>query len=65
MEKENNTTTAKSYHHITVGAAEMFLHILVNGKAQMKVVDTFLRKIWLECCGHFSNFEHKILKYPC
>jgi hypothetical protein len=45
--------------HVVVEASEMFLHLLVKGSSSMKVIDTFLRKIWLECCGHMSAFVHK------
>jgi hypothetical protein len=62
MEKEDQSKTTKGYHHIIVEAGEMFLHILADGKSQMKVIDNFLRKIWLECCGHLSNFGHKNFK---
>lgn len=34
-----------------------FLNILADGNATLKDVDDFLRKIWLECCGHLSSFE--------
>jgi len=40
----------------------MFWHLLVNGNSSFKTLDTFLRKIWLECCGHLSNFHHKNFK---
>ena len=62
MEKEDNTKITKSYHHILVEAGEMFLHILVNSKSEMKVIDNFLRDIWLDCCGHMSSFGHKNFK---
>ncbi len=35
---------------------EYWLHIEVPGKATLKDLDSFLRGIWLECCGHMSNF---------
>ena len=34
-----------------------WLHISVSTKANLKNIDTFLRDIWLECCGHLSEFE--------
>jgi len=33
-----------------------WLFIEVNGAATLKDLDKFLRKIWLECCGHLSRF---------
>lgn len=34
-----------------------WLHLEVNGTATLKQVDTYLRAIWLECCGHLSEFS--------
>lgn len=45
--------------HIRVEAAEMFLELLVDADAYLGDVDTFLRQIWLECCGHLSAFMPK------
>ena len=38
--------------HVRVEAADMFLELLVDANATLTKVDKFLRKIWLECCGH-------------
>ncbi|MDR2424422.1 MAG: hypothetical protein LBD59_06825 [Prevotellaceae bacterium] len=38
------------------GKTPYFLSLWVDGDATMKDIDTFLRKIWLECCGHLSRF---------
>ncbi len=61
-EKNDCGKPAKTYCHIEVEAGEMFLHLLVKGAAKMKVIDDFLRVIWLDCCGHLSAFRHKNLK---
>jgi len=34
-----------------------FLSLWVNGETKMKEIDSFLRDIWLECCGHLSAFN--------
>lgn len=39
------------------GALPYFLSLWVDGSATMKMLDTFLRDIWLECCGHMSAFR--------
>jgi len=62
MEKSISGKTAQTYCHIVVDAGEMFLHLLVKGNEKMKVIDNFLKDIWLECCGHLSNFGHKDFK---
>ncbi len=62
MEKEDKDKSPQTYCHIGVEAAEMFLHLLVKGELTMKSIDRFLQNIWLDCCGHMSNFGHKDFK---
>jgi len=62
MEKEGAGKNQSNYVHVEVGAGEMFLHLLVKGDSPMKIIDGFLRDIWLECCGHLSGFGHKNFK---
>ena len=38
------------------GAAPYFLSLWIDGETTMDTLDDFLRKIWLECCGHMSAF---------
>ncbi len=61
-QKQDIGKTTASYHHIVIEAGEMFLEILVAGEQKMKIIDNFLRRIWLECCGHLSGFQHKNFK---
>lgn len=35
-----------------------FLNLWVDGEIFMSDIDDFLRKIWLECCGHMSAFTN-------
>jgi len=46
----------KQYFHIRVDAGLMFLQLLISGNSTFKKLDGFLRQIWLECCGHMSQF---------
>lgn len=62
IQKESKDLKTDTFCHIEVEAYEMFLHLLVRGSAKMKVIDTYLRNIWLECCGHMSEFYHKDFK---
>ncbi|MBO6185046.1 MAG: hypothetical protein J6O88_10240 [Chryseobacterium sp.] len=39
-----------------------FIYLLVDGEAKMKDIDGFLKDIWLDCCGHMSEFEGRIAK---
>ena len=34
-----------------------WLDLEVNGSATLKDLDYYLREIWLECCGHMSEFS--------
>jgi len=36
---------------------QYFLSLWIDGEATLKNIDTFLRDIWLECCGHMSAFR--------
>lgn len=36
---------------------EYWLHIEIPASASLRTLDEFLRKIWLECCGHLSVFR--------
>ena len=62
LEMERDGKNPSTYVHVEVEAGDMFLHILVKGEDQMKTIDSFLKDIWLECCGHLSAFGHKNFK---
>ena len=36
---------------------QYWLHVAVPAEAPLSLLDSFLRHIWLECCGHMSAFE--------
>jgi len=38
------------------GPTPYFLSLWIDGETTMKTIDKFLRDIWLECCGHLSEF---------
>lgn len=38
------------------GKTPFFLSLWADGETRMKDIDGFLRSIWLECCGHMSEF---------
>jgi hypothetical protein len=38
------------------GTTPYFLSLWIDGDTTMKTIDKFLRDIWLECCGHLSEF---------
>ena len=35
---------------------DFWLHLEMKGEAKLKHLDDYLRAIWLECCGHMSDF---------
>jgi len=46
--------------HLLVEGAhspEYWLHLSIRVDATLKKLDTYLRGIWLECCGHLSQFS--------
>jgi hypothetical protein len=42
---------------------EYWMHVELPANAQLKVLDSFLRDIWLECCGHMSMFTIQDKRY--
>ncbi len=48
-----------SAYHIVVdcpGAPPFWMHLLAPARASLADLDSLLRGIWLECCGHLSAF---------
>lgn len=62
VQKDAKGIDTENYCHVEVVSGDYFLHLLVKGEAKMKVIDTFLKKIWLDCCGHMSGFSHRQFK---
>jgi len=66
--QENNTSgksssgtspqKVKTFHLSVEGryGPQYWLHIEVPAAVKLAVLDSFLREIWLECCGHMSAF---------
>ena len=38
-------------------AGDFWLDLEVRGSASLSDIDSYLRAIWLECCGHLSQFS--------
>src|SRR5258708_38310058 len=50
----------QTLYHLQVQDAyggDFWLHLEMNGSATLKELDRYLRAIWLECCGHLSEFS--------
>lgn len=57
---ESGKGTPEAIYHLQVRDAyrkEFWLNLEVNGSATFKKLDDYLRSIWLECCGHLSQFS--------
>src|SRR5512136_1704328 len=54
---------AKLFHLLVEGyglSGDLYwMHLKTLGSARLRDLDTFLRDIWLECCGHMSAFSDK------
>lgn len=37
-----------------------WLHLEMVGNSKLAKLDNYLRKIWLECCGHLSEFSYRV-----
>jgi len=48
----------KTFHLVAEGrySPDYWLHLEVPANANLAVLDNFLRRTWLECCGHMSAF---------
>jgi hypothetical protein len=40
-----------------IGQPDYWLHLEMIGSCQLEELDQYLRAIWLECCGHMSQFS--------
>ncbi len=41
------------------GNKQFFLDLEVRGSATLRDIDSYLKAIWLECCGHMSEFSYE------
>jgi hypothetical protein len=51
---------AEALYHLRVQdayAIDFWLDLEVRGSASLSDIDSYLRAIWLECCGHLSRFS--------
>ena len=51
------------YHLKLWGYKPYWLHIEMQATAKLTDLDRFLRQIWLECCGHLSQFTINDIRY--
>jgi hypothetical protein len=53
------SSTGPSFHLLVEArhAKAYWMHVALPVNAPLSKLDKFLRKTWLECCGHLSSFE--------
>jgi hypothetical protein len=59
---KTKNTLARNYCFISVRDVynrDYFLFLLVAQDVTLQDLDFYLRKIWLECCGHLSSFSYR------
>jgi hypothetical protein len=57
---EKTRRTPEPLYHLRAQdayASEFWLDLEVRGSAKLSDIDAYLRAIWLECCGHLSQFS--------
>jgi hypothetical protein len=61
IEEANQTQReTQALYHLQVQdtwSSDYWLHLEMNGSATLGDLDRYLRAIWLECCGHLSQFS--------
>ncbi len=61
IDKANQNSGKTEYlYHLQVQdawAGDFWLHLEMKGSATLNDLDHYLRAIWLECCGHLSQFS--------
>lgn len=57
---ENTQSEAEALYHLRIqatGLNQFWLDLEMHGSSTLKDLDSYLRAIWLECCGHLSRFS--------
>ena len=67
-QKDNESATkgrkTHSIYHLKIwGYKPYWLHVEMKSTATLSELDHFLRAIWLECCGHLSEFRINDIGY--
>jgi hypothetical protein len=57
--QNNQNGRSQTLYHLQIKnawASDFWLHLEMNSTATLADLDRYLRAIWLECCGHLSQF---------
>lgn len=64
--KEENKKNKQGYFQISITDKydkDYWIIIEINEKATLRELDSFIRDIWVECCGHLSSFIVENINY--
>lgn len=56
---EQKKVNSQLLYHLRIqslDASEFWFDVEMNGNSKLETLDLYLRKIWLECCDHLSEF---------
>ena len=56
QDAEGKKRQQRIYHLRIQGYSPYWMHIEMPAAARLRDLDAFLREIWVECCGHLSEF---------
>jgi hypothetical protein len=64
-ESEPSQNKETIFHLVVEGRyrPQYWMHLEMPASATLQDLDDFLRDIWLECCGHLSDFEFEGARY--
>lgn len=57
---DRKKVVSETLYHLRIqdaGSSEFWLDLEVRGASTLEDLDSYLRAIWLECCGHMSQFS--------
>lgn len=61
QQAERKKGASETLYHLrvqdTTAGADFWLDLEMRGAKSLKELDSYLRHIWLECCGHLSQFS--------
>ncbi len=66
VEANKTRRREQALYHLQVQDAwggSFWLHLEMRGEATLQELDNYLRAIWLECCGHLSQFKIGNVRY--
>ena len=63
LQKHSDTKTGVHLRVTDTWDSTFWLQLLADAEATLSDLDLLLRNVWLECCGHLSEFEIRDTRY--